>query len=166
MFRKYKNILLITTCIVIFCAGLLITQKVLPKEDNNYEKVTLLKVIDGDTLSVKNSDKEEFKVRLIGIDTPESVNPDPTKNTEEGFAASNFTKEQLKDNQFLYLEKDDNVSDTDKYDRKLRYVWIIKPNGDLNYMLNYILLKNNQARLYIHDDPQPKYYKQFKDLKK
>ena len=36
------------------------------------EEVTLVHVVDGDTLTVIGSDGLEYKVRLIGIDTPES----------------------------------------------------------------------------------------------
>ena len=85
-----------------------------------WEQVTLLRVVDGDTIQV-DREGEACKVRLIGVDTPESVHADQSKNTPAGEAASAYTKEQLPEGMTLYLEKD--VSDTDKYGRLLRFVW-------------------------------------------
>lgn len=60
-------------------------------EENNLEfiKATVVRVIDGDTIVV-DIDGEQLKVRLIGIDTPESVasedylNKTGKQNTIEG----------------------------------------------------------------------------------
>lgn len=82
------------------------------------------RVVDGDTLVVKIAGKEQ-RVRLILVDTPESVHPDARKNTEYGKLASAFTASQLKEGQTIYLQKD--VSETDKYGRLLRYVWLEQP---------------------------------------
>ncbi len=90
----------------------------------NLEKATVVKVVDGDTLAV-NVAGEEKRVRLILVDTPESVHPDESRNTEYGKMASDFTASQIKAGQTIYLQKD--VSETDKYGRLLRYVWIDAP---------------------------------------
>ena len=47
--------------------------------------------IDGDTF-----DSEEGRIRLANINTPESVHPDESKNTEAGEQASEFTKDLTK----------------------------------------------------------------------
>ena len=63
---------------------------------DTYQEATLIRVIDGDTIVV-NIDNIEYTVRLIGIDTPESVAPDVyleatgKKNTKEGLLASEYT---------------------------------------------------------------------------
>ena len=44
------------------------------------QKCEVVRVVDGDTIVVKYNGKDE-KVRLIGIDTPESVHPNESKNT-------------------------------------------------------------------------------------
>lgn len=44
-----------------------------PKET---EEVHIERVVDGDTLVAKNDNNKELKVRLIGVDTPETVKPD------------------------------------------------------------------------------------------
>lgn len=124
-----------------------------------YEEATLVRVVDGDTLIVNINDGE-YRLRMIGIDCPESVNPDESKNTEEGEESSNFTKALLEEGQLLYLTKD--ISDTDRYDRLLRYVWIGIPNeSDIeSNMVNAIILYNGFA---IAKDYKPdiKYSKEF-----
>ncbi len=111
--------------------------------------VTLLRVVDGDTLIVDSENEKNIRVRLIGIDTPESVHPDSDKNTKAGVIASDYTKELLKNTTTLYLQYD--TSSTDQYGRSLAYVWL-KPVADLNsvqnvsnYMLNGILLSDGYA---------------------
>ena len=81
---------------------------------------SVVRVIDGDT-AIISIDGEEKRVRFIGIDTPESVNPDESKNTEEGKQASQFTKELLTD-QSVYLEYD--IEREDAYGRTLAYVYL------------------------------------------
>lgn len=85
------------------------------------QEATFVRAVDGDTIKVLIED-EKYTIRMIGINTPESVHPDETKNNEYGVMASDFTKKMFKENQTIYLEKD--VSNTDKYDRLLRYVWL------------------------------------------
>lgn len=113
-------------------------------------KADLVRVVDGDTLVVKaNGNDEEVKVRLIGVDTPESVNPDESKNTEYGEKASEYTKSLLKDVDTVYLDFD--TEPTDQYGRLLCYVWLkeVDDKSDAynasNYMLNGILVSNGMA---------------------
>jgi micrococcal nuclease len=107
-----------------------------------------VRVVDGDTLVVDRGRGEE-KLRLIGIDCPESVNSDKSKNTEEGRVASNFTKSVVSVGQAVWLQKD--TSDTDRYGRLLRYVWLEKPTLDKDpeevatKMLNGLLVKQGHA---------------------
>ncbi len=83
------------------------------------------KVTDGDTIQVVLEDGSEAKVRLIGVNTPETRHP--TKGKEPfGPEASAYTKDALT-NKRVYLEKD--VSDTDRYQRLLRYVWTDIPEN-------------------------------------
>lgn len=114
-----------------------------------FQIAKLVRVVDGDTIVVDISG-EEVKVRLIGIDTPESVAPqnylDRTgkENTWEGKNASDYVKSLLAHAETVYLQKD--VSDTDRYGRLLRYVWLEIPNDDKDIeeistkMLNGILV--------------------------
>jgi endonuclease YncB( thermonuclease family) len=76
---------------------------------------------DGDTISVDMNGAEE-KIRLIGVDTPETH--DPRKPVQcFGQAASEFTKQLIGD-QLVRLELDAESSNRDRYDRLLRYVYL------------------------------------------
>ena len=116
---------------------------------NNIETATCVRVVDGDTLVV-NLNNQEQKVRLVGVDTPESVSSDSSKNCEEGKIASDYTKSLVKEGQTLYLSKD--TSDTDKYGRLLRFVWLEQPTENPTQdeiktkMLNAILVKDGYAQ--------------------
>lgn len=125
-----------------------------------FEKATLVRVVDGDTIVVEIG-KEEVKVRLIGIDTPESVASkeylDRTgkQNSKEGEDACEYTKALLKNVTAVYLQKD--TSDTDKYGRLLRYVWLEIPKDDTDLteiaekMLNGILVKAHVANVATYE---------------
>jgi micrococcal nuclease len=71
------------------------------------------RVIDGDTITIEGG----FRVRYIGIDTPE-VYPQVEAFGIEAWQANR----QLVEDKEVRLERD--VSDTDRYDRLLRYVYV------------------------------------------
>lgn len=116
--------------------------------DDKFQKAVVSRVIDGDTI-VADIDGTEYKVRFILVNTPETSHP--VKGVEPyGKEAKRFTTEALLDTT-VYLEKD--VSDTDKYGRLLRYVWLKKPstpvseNDIYSYCFNSILLEQGYAQL-------------------
>jgi micrococcal nuclease len=83
------------------------------------EPANVTRVIDGDTIEVA-LDNEIITVRLIGIDTPETVHP--TEPVEcYGPAASRFTTGALQGRP-VRLEFD--VERIDRYGRTLAYVWL------------------------------------------
>lgn len=96
---------------------------------------------DGDTLTVEMSGHEE-KVRLIGIDTPETKKPN-TPVQCYGQEASAFTK-QLIGNQPVRLEADPSGNNRDRYDRLLRYVYLA--NGTF---INQQLIETGHAFAYL-----------------
>lgn len=95
--------------------------------NNQVQFGQVVDVVDGDTIKVLLDDKI-YKVRYIGIDTPEST----TQVEYYGEEASVKNKE-LVDGKEVALIKD--VSETDQYDRLLRYVFV----GEkfINYELVY-----------------------------
>ena len=106
----------------------------------------LERVVDGDTIIVHDPDGERLRVRLTGINAPESVHEDESKNTEEGREASQFLKDLLENTKTVYLEYD--VEEFDQYDRTLAYVWI--DTGKTYIMVNEIMLATNYAEpVYI-----------------
>lgn len=123
------------------------------KPKNKTYKV--IKVVDGDTIKIIYNGKEE-SIRLIGIDTPESVHPDAEKNTELGKVASEYTKSQLEGKE-ITLELD--IQERDKYGRILAYAYI---NDE---MFNKILLKEGYAQL-MTISPNVKYADEFVALQK
>lgn len=94
----------------------------------SYEPVTVRYVVDGDTLTVTDEDSNEFKVRRIGCNTPESVSSDENKNCEEGRLAYQYTKSLFSEGQTVYLEYDNECCD--KYGRILAYVWLSEPTEE------------------------------------
>lgn len=88
---------------------------------HNEELYRVVKVVDGDTFDVDINGKTE-RLRMIGIDTPETV--DPRKSVQcFGKEASNKAKDLLINNS-VYLESDPTQGDRDKYGRLLRYAFL------------------------------------------
>ncbi|MBQ4217195.1 MAG: thermonuclease family protein [Clostridiales bacterium] len=106
----------------------------------------LERVVDGDTIIVHDPDNNRLRVRLTGINAPESVLEDESKNTDEGRDASKFLKELLADVKTVYLEYDE--GQFDQYGRTLAYVWI--DTGTTYIMVNEVILATGHAKpVYI-----------------
>lgn len=108
------------------------------------------RVVDGDTLII-NIDGENTRVRMIGIDTAESVPDNPDRITDEGIKAANYTKSLLTGAEVL-LEYDEEK--TDKYGRVLAYIYIPDKNG-LTFV-NELLVREGFADL-MTIEPNTKY---------
>lgn len=103
------------------------------------EKYTCVRVVDGDTLMVRGQDNRLLRVRLIGIDAPESVRPDwPVEAFGRESAA--FTR-ALAEGKVVRLRFD--YQRYDKYNRLLAYVYL--PDGR---MLNEEILKEGYAHAF------------------
>ncbi len=90
-------------------------------------------VIDGDTIDV-SINGQNFRVRYIGMDTPELGMPFGEEATD--------TNKQMVENQQVLLVKD--VSEVDRYGRLLRYVFV----G--NQFVNYELVKRGSAQILTY----------------
>ncbi len=84
----------------------------------------VIKVVDGDTVTVETNGVRET-IRIIGINTPETV--DPRKPVECFGQEASSRAHTLLDNQTVTLEADSTQGERDKYDRLLRYVFL--PDG-------------------------------------
>ena len=132
------------------------------------EKATVVRVVDGDTLVTSNASGQEQKVRLIGVNTPESVSSDETKNCAEGKEASAYTKSVLTPGKTVYLEYD--AGRTDKYGRTLAYVWLDNSanttslNELSSHMFNAMLLAKGFANT-MEIEPNVKYALSFELIK-
>lgn len=103
------------------------------------------RVVDGDTVVVSVAGERE-RIRLIGVDTPETVKPDAPVDCY-GPEASAFTTSALPEGSTVWLEDDASQGDADRYDRLLRYVW--SPDGT---MLNEQLVAGGYGREDTYDD--------------
>ena len=84
------------------------------------DEVKLSKCVDGDTIKVK-IDNKEYTVRMLAIDTPESVHPEK-KVEYYGKEASEYTCNIVSNAKKIELEYDSGSDKTDKYDRLLAWV--------------------------------------------
>lgn len=118
-----------------------------------YYKVT--KVTDGDTLHIDLEGVDE-KVRLIGINTPETVDP-RTEVQCFGKEASTLMK-SLAGDKLVRLEYDDSQGMRDGYGRLLAYVYL-----EDGQMINRKMIAEGYAYEYTYMKPY-KYQKEFREL--
>ena len=97
-------------------------------------KVT--RVVDGDTIKVGNE-----RIRLIGIDTPESKHSDESKNVPMGETAYVYLRDLIEGKEVeLFLD----VQERDKYGRILAYVYLA---DETKTFINEQLVLNGYARV-------------------
>ena len=114
--------------------------------DSLFTDTVVTNVIDGDTFTIEGGKV----VRMIGMDTPETVHPSKPIQCYGKEASAKTT--ELIEGQKVRLEKD--VSETDKYKRLLRYVW----KGDV--LINELLVKEGYAQSSSYP-PDIKYQERF-----
>lgn len=78
--------------------------------------------VDGDTFKVL-IDGEEYSIRMLAIDTPETVKTGDDIE-DYGKEASDYTCDKLTNAKKIELEYDDNSDMKDKYDRILAWVYV------------------------------------------
>lgn len=104
--------------------------------------LAVTRVVDGDTVYLGDGSK----LRLIGLDTPETV--DPRKPVQcFGREASNRAHALL-DGTSVYIEADPTQGTLDKYGRTLAYVWMA--DGRL---YNELMIASGYAHEYTYDTP-------------
>ena len=114
-------------------------------------EATIFSVTDGDTIKVIVNGRKE-KVRLIGIDAPESVDNERLHWQSEkshkdlktilslGEESKRFLNSVLKEGDKVYLEAD--VEPRDRFGRMLAYVYTTDGS-----MINELILKNGKANM-------------------
>lgn len=120
-----------------------------------YYNVT--KITDGDTIHISMDGKDEV-VRLLGINTPETVDP---RRTVECFGkeASDRMKE-VASGKIVRLEYDDSQSLRDTYGRLLAYVYL-----EDGQMLNRKMVAEGYAYEYTYMTSY-RYQSEFRDLQR
>lgn len=114
------------------------------------DTVVVTRVLDGDTVEV-NLKGNTVDVRLLLIDTPETIHPDQPVE-RYGLEASSFAKMYLT-GKIVHLEYDG--PRLDHYGRILAYLWV---DGQI---FNQLLLEEGLAHIAYVFNPPNKYYDQF-----
>jgi micrococcal nuclease len=113
-----------------------------PSESEGAQIYKVVHVVDGDTLDV-DIDGRKTRIRVIGIDTPETVDPRKTVQCF-GVEASNKAKQTLS-NQFVTIESDPTQDDKDRYGRLLRYITL---SDGTDY--GFFMISNGYAHEYTY----------------
>lgn len=122
-------------------------------ESQTQDNLAIVKrVVDGDTIVVEIGG-QEYRVRYIGVDAPEST----TRQECYGREAARFNR-TLVEGQTVRLERD--VSETDRYGRLLRYVYLA--NGE---MVNEVIIREGYA-LARSFPPDVKYQERLREAER
>lgn len=113
------------------------------------EAAMVVRVVDGDTIVIDRGRGAE-RLRYIGIDTPETV--DPSRPVEWMGKEASAANRALVEGREVVLEFD--VSEVDRYGRLLRYVWI--QDGNVWTMVNLALVGAGFAQVVTYP-PDVKY---------
>lgn len=113
------------------------------------------KVTDGDTLHVRMDGRDET-VRLIGINTPETV--DPRRAVECFGKEASSRMQEIAKGKIVRLEYDESQATRDAYDRLLAYVYL--EDGE---MINRKMVAEGYAYEYTYLTPY-RYQKEFREL--
>ncbi len=111
-------------------------------------------VVDGDTIEVRIDGRMQ-KIRLIGMDTPEVV--DPRKTVQCFGREASAQAHRLLEGQVVRLEYDVQVGERDKYNRLLGYVFLI---DGTNYAEK--MIREGYAHEYTYQGQAYKYQATYK----
>ena len=105
-------------------------------------EVSMVRIVDGDTIVVSSGgNSKPFKVRFLGIDTPE-IQGRCERESRLARAASNRTRNLLPKGSKIILRSDKNKFHKDKYGRVLAK---IERNGN---DIGQILLREGHAKVW------------------
>lgn len=123
--------------------------------NNSNEYFVVTKIVDGDTFWIENGESKKIKIRLIGVNTPES-RKSKSKNVEYFGKEAKEYLINLIDNKKVRIEFD--IDKTDQYKRTLAYVFL-----DDGTFLNAELVKQGYATV-MTIPPNVKYADEFVKL--
>ncbi len=152
-----SNIIFLLGAIVLVIAYLFDSKvfTITPPEQSSSSYYKVTKVTDGDTFHI-NMDGNDEVVRLLGINTPETVDPRKTVQCF-GKEASTRLKEMI-GGELVRLEYDDSQSLRDTYGRLLAYAYL--EDGE---MVNRKMIAEGYAYEYTYLAPY-KYQQEFRQL--
>ena len=106
---------------------------------------TVTKFVDGDTIHV-DANGQRLKIRMIGLDTPETV--DPRKPVQCFGREASAQAKTILGGQSVYLETDPSQDSVDRYGRTLAYVWT-----ESGRLFNLDMIADDYAFEYTYDLP-------------
>ncbi len=115
-----------------------------------------IRIVDGDTIVIDYKGKSE-KVRLLCVNTPESVHPDKKQNIPMGKVASTYAKKRLK-GKYVDLEFEGPIRG--RYGRLLAYVFVDGVNFNLE------LVRQGLSPYYTKYGLSEKYDKEFREAER
>jgi len=107
------------------------------------QEARVVRVVDGDTIVVEMEGKL-YRVRYIGIDTPETHHPSEGASYL-GYEAGDANRALVGEGTTIVMQRD--ISETDIYDRLLRYIWV----GDTLVNAELVRLGLARVRFYPPD---------------
>ncbi|MBA7495529.1 hypothetical protein ES702_06116 [subsurface metagenome] len=116
----------------------------------------VIRVVDGDTIVIKYNGKYE-KVRLLCVNTPESVHPDKKQNIPMGKVASRYTQKKLTGK---YVDLEFESYRRGNYGRLLAYVFVDGKN------INLDLVREGLSTYYTKYGKSQKYDAEFRAAEK
>jgi len=143
--KKYFKIIPILFTFILLLPGLLFASQ-----------HQVLRVVDGDTIVINYHGKTE-KVRLLCVNTPESVHPDKKQNVPMGKVASDYAKKRLS-GKLLDLEFEGKLRG--RYGRLLAYVIVDGQNFNLE------LVRQGLSPYYTKYGLSQKYDKEFREAER
>jgi len=117
----------------------------------------VIRVVDGDTIVIDYNGNPE-KVRLLCVNTPESVHPDRKQNVPMGKVASRYAKKRLS-GKYVDLEFEGNRT-RGKYRRLLTYVFVDGEN------LNLELVREGLSPYYTKYGLSENYDRDFREAER
>lgn len=154
---RVRAVLLVLALVAVLVPGAAVAADE-PSPPTEGEIARVVDVIDGDTIRIERADGSVERVRYIGMDTPE-IGHDPGEPDEAWGRQATESNSRLVDRQDVLLERD--VSDTDQYDRLLRYVWV-EYGGDW-LMVNGELVSLGLAEVRAYE-PDTRHHDWFRQL--
>ncbi len=119
-----------------------------------YPFAEVIKVVDGDTIKVRTTVGVEevlYTVRMIGINTPETV--DPRRGIEcFGKEASRFAKDTLMQ-KTVRIVTDETQDRFDRYGRLLAYVFLPGSTIETEVLFNLTIIEQGYAFEYTYERP-------------
>jgi len=120
------------------------------------EQYKVLRVVDGDTIDINYHGSKE-RIRLLCVNTPESVHPDKKQNIPMGKVASNYAKERLSEK---YIELEFEKRKRGNYGRLLAYVFVDGQNFNLE------IVRQGLSPYYAKYGFSEKYDQEFRQAEK